>query len=697
MSGLLGLTMMMLGAPTVRHEFVWITGRDDVSAVNIAGTFNGWNGTAHPMTPSNRDGKTRWVGAVELPYGKHLYKFVVNGREWIVDPKAKSEDDGGGNTNSILMILPEDYAQPAEVADSRITASPILHRPTLPSLNYDQGKLNFRLSVRSNDVARVELDLKVGGKEQPAVAMEKLTSDQYSETLIAKVPWDGNAPVEYRFRLVDGYLLKTYGVKGLGDEEKFKLDPKSYKPFRVPSWVERTVFYQIFPDRFENGSVKNDPKEKAPWNSEPTYWNRYGGDIAGVMKRKDYLKTLGINGVYFNPMMLGNSNHRYDPCDFFLIDPEFGTNQEFIDMTHALHKAGIRVVLDQIFDHVGIHFPQFVDVLKNQEKSKYKDWFFIKKWPIEVKQNPNYEAWYNAESMPKINVLNPEVQKHLLESVDFWQERAKLSGWRLDVANEPPMEWWRIFRPHVKKNHQDMWILGEVWSNASQWLQGDQWDASMNYPFRFASLDFFAKKNITGEHYVNRLFEAYSWYAPQVSRNQMNLLSSHDTARFLTDIGGDKALMKVAATAQFGWPGTPSIYYGEELGMEGGHDPQNRRGMRWDLAVESNPMLQHYKKLIRAKTEEPVLQAGAPFRLKGEWGSDVAVFGRRYADQAALVAINRSETPQQVEIVWEKGLPNQAWTCALTNKKIYAKEGRIQLRLEGKSSVMALPENSLAK
>ena len=656
------------------------------TSLSVAGQFNNWNKDANPMRKS---GDT-WSTTINLKPGSYQYKFVRNGEEWIQDPKAPGVDDGNGNTNSLLVLVPEDFKKiPGKRNDSIITASAVVHKQEVPWLNFDQGKLSLTLQVRKDDVGRIELRTK--GKNTP---MKRIGGDELFDLYRVSIVWDKKAPLHYSFALIDGQTLKVVGPKGLtakAEGNQFKIDSMSYKPFEVPAWVEGSVFYQIFPDRFDNASAKNDPKDKTPWTAEPTYANRYGGDIAGIRRRMPYLQRLGVNAIYINPMMQANSNHRYDPADFYKIDSEFGTNDEFVQLTHDMHGGGIRVVLDQIFDHVGITFPPFIDLLKNQQNSKYKDWFFIKSYPVEVRPNPPYVGWWGTEYMPKINLANKDAYDYLMKSVDFWMARAKLSGWRLDVANETPEWFWRDFRKRVKGIDPNAWIVGEVWYDANPWLKGDQWDASMNYPFRDVCMQFLATGKTTPTQFANGLMRVHNLYAPQVSRNQLNLISSHDTPRFLTEAGGNRKLAALAAVTQFTWAGSPSVYYGEELGMEGGKDPENRRGMRWDLTGPENEMLALYTKLAHVRTGAKVLAAGEPVLLSQFDSAGVASFGRTYGADFATVVLNRSTKSFKGAIQLPASMAKREFVDALTGARMTAgPDGKLAVNLPPVSALIGL-------
>lgn len=682
-----GLLLQSSG-PTVDHKFVY-DGALDLKTVTVAGTFNGWNKDKNPMQRS--PGSGRWETTIQLAPGTYEYKFVLNGTDYVLDPKAPSVPDGNGNTNSQLSLIPESYKlKPGKSGDGIITESAIGHLQKLPLLNHNKGTLELGLRTRAGDVASTWLF--VDGA--PARALTKVSTDGLTDNYRIKVPWNRKAKISYSFQIKDGARSWFLGPKGLSESRNitpFTLDPMTYKPFEVPTWVEGTVFYQIFPDRFFNGDKSNDPHNVAPWDSTPNYRAHFGGDAAGVKKKLQYLKAIGVNGVYFNPVMMAPAYHRYDPVDFYQIDHSFGTNKEFIDLTHQMEGEGIRVVLDQIFDHVGVTFAPFADVLQFQQESEYKDWFFIKKWPVKVEPNPNYVGWWGTEWMPKVNLANKGVYNYLMESVDFWMKNAKLSGWRLDVANEVPAWFWQDFRKRVKGIDNDAWIVGEVWTEAGEWLGGDQWDASMNYPFRNVLMNYIAKGTTTPTEFVQGLQRVHGLYAGQVSRNQLNLISSHDTPRFLSEAGNDRKLQAMAAVVQFSWPGAPSIYYGEEIGMEGKADPDNRRGMRWDMVQPNNELLDLYSKLIHVRTKSKLLAEGEPITLPCDDKLNIAAFGRELGKDFSVTILNRSKTAFAGKIQLPKTLAGKAFIDVLSGKTFTADAlGHLRVELQPVSALFAL-------
>ncbi|MBS1707343.1 MAG: alpha amylase N-terminal ig-like domain-containing protein [Armatimonadetes bacterium] len=665
----------------VQHEFVFVAD-ENYHSVCVAGTFNDWNKEKNPMSPE--PGGTTWKLKLALRPGNYQYKFVLDGDKWITDPRAaKNVDDGNGNTNSVLTIAPEGYnATLAKVGDGKITASAVYFTPTVPRLNLDRGRLSLHIDTRKDDVATVRVV--AGGQTYTA---RPVAGDEFTTEWQASLPWAGKSRLRFHFEVVDGKTKLVYGPKGAGKQGNFELKPGNFEPFEVPQWVERSVIYQIFPDRFANGDKSNDPVGSMPWDGDPTYYNWFGGDVAGVQSHLSHIRGLGANAVYFTPVFEGPSNHRYETTDYRKVDHRFGTNAEFKSLVANMHKEGMRVVLDGVFNHTAVDFAPFKDIIEKGKNSKYTDWYFIKSYPVAVKENPPYEAWFGFPSLPKLNTNAPGPSAYVLDTIDFWDREAKIDGWRLDVANEVDQRFWRRFRPKVKSHGKDKWIVGEIWGDGSPWLQGDQFDSVMNYRFRGAVLDFVAKGTSSPTAFMDNLMRVYTSYVPQVSRNMMNLLSSHDTPRFLTECGEDGRRARLGALVQFTWVGAPCVYYGEELGMSGGKDPENRRGMRWDLATVENPNLSFYKKLARVRLGSEALMVGDPVRVQADDQRNFVAYGRVYRDDAALVTLNRSDREQTVQV----SLP-QALRPALTRKCVEALSGKpIQVSPDGKLNLTLAP------
>ena len=657
-----------------------------LDSVSVAGEFNSWNTGANLMK-ADADGLT-WRTIIALAPGSYQYKFVVNGDNWTLDPRNPNRfTEANGNVNSLALVKPSDYQTPANPGDGQTTQSALRHLQSVPYLNFDRGQLRFELRARPDDLSAVWLQM--GDKRVP---MTRAQSDGVYAFYQTQIPWNGQTNLAYSFGLKDGNRTEQFGAKGLNSPQPFVIDAKTYRPFAVPDWVEKTVFYQIFPDRFANGDPSNDPPNVAPWNSAPTGDSRFGGDVAGVKEHLPYLKTLGISGVYFNPVFQSPSNHRYDATDWKRIDPQFGTNAEFAALTRQMQNVGIATVMDFVFNHSATNFAPFVDVRKNGANSAYKNWFLIKSFPVRVGNPPNYVAWNNFAAMPKLNVTNPETATYLLDLVNFWKKEVPLAGIRLDVADEVDIRFWRQLRARVKTLDPQLWIVGERWSDATPWLGGDQWDAAMNYPFRDANLQFVAQDQISASDFGARLMEIYQLYPPQVSRAMLNLLSSHDTPRFLTLAGNNAKLQQLAATVQFTWPGAPSIYYGEELGMQGGADPANRGGMEWDKATPANSMLSFYKKLVQIRNQNLVLQSGAPKILMSDDAKKSLAYARTLNGATAIIILNRSQSAQVLEVSDVSMARNGKFADALSGKSYAVSNGRLEVELAPLSSAILLAE-----
>ena len=350
------LHLMLNTVGAVDHEFVFKAADTTVTQVDVAGTFNDWSKDAAPLK-LGPDGRT-WSTHLKVPFGRNQYKFVLNGGTWILDPAAPAIPDGNGYTNSLLMVLPPDYDRPASPSDGVIAVSALKHVESVPDLNFDNGKLRFLFRARPDDLASVSL--MVNGAR---IAMSPVAKDDLYQTYQAFLPWNRKSDLSYDFVLRDGSRTAFYGADGLSDtpDDPFRLSAKAYKPFEVPGWVEKSVVYQIFPDRFADGDKGNDPANVQPWGGKPTYSNYFGGDVAGIRQHLDYLSSLGIGAVYFNPVFKSPSNHRYDTIDYLQIDPKFGTNQEFDDLTFAMKSKGIRTVMDFAFNHTAPDFFAFKD------------------------------------------------------------------------------------------------------------------------------------------------------------------------------------------------------------------------------------------------------------------------------------------------------------------------------------------------
>jgi len=423
--------------------------------------------------------------------------------------------------------------------------------------------------------------------------------------------------------------------------------------FHAPSWVKDTIWYQIFPERFANGDTSNDPAGTMPWGeSEPTPTNFFGGDFQGIMNHLDHLVDLGINGIYFTPIFKAYSNHKYDTIDYMEIDPQFGDKEIFRRLVKECHKRGIRVMLDAVFNHSGYYFLPFQDVLKNQEDSVYKDWFHLWDFPVVTKPQPNYDTFSFGASMPKLNTNQPDVKKYLLDVARYWIEEFNIDGWRLDVANEVDHTFWREFRQVVKDVKPDAYILGEIWHNSMPWLQGDQFDAVMNYPFTNAAIDFFAKQKLSASSFSNAIDEVLHMYPDNVNESSFNLLDSHDTPRILTLADGNIDRVKLLFLFHLTFIGTPCIYYGDEIGMNGGGDPGCRACMVWEHEKQNQDLFHYVQALITLRKSNDVYANRASFQfLDGNHDENTIIYERKHDSMQVIFVINNQTTSTSINLL----------------------------------------------
>ncbi|MGG3803368.1 alpha-glycosidase [Metabacillus fastidiosus] len=542
----------------------------------------------------------------------------------------------------------------------------VYHRPKDQyAYIYDAETLHILLRTKRGDAHSVNLiygdpyEWDVSGWISSIVPMQISGRDELFDYWFTEVkpPY---RRLRYGFKIASGDETIFYGEKGFNDTAP-KDDIGFYfafpflhenDAFTPPEWVRNTVWYQIFPERFANGSDRNNPKDTLPWGSaEPTATNFFGGDFEGIIQRIDYLVELGITGIYLTPIFKAHSNHKYDTIDYMEIDPQFGDTETFKRLIDTCHKHGIKVMLDAVFNHSGYFFEPFQNVLKHGENSRYKNWFHLHEFPIKTKPRPNYDAFGFVKTMPKLNTQNPEVKDYLLKVGAYWLREFNIDGWRLDVANEIDHQFWREFRTEMKKIKRDVYILGEIWHDAIPWLSGDQFDAVMNYPFTNAALNFFAKDEINAEQFCNAISHVCHMYPRNVNEVAFNLLGSHDTARILTTAKDNREKVKLLTAFQLSFIGTPCIYYGDEIGMAGGDDPDCRKCMIWDRQHQDINMLNHMKKLISLRKTYPIFANNGIFSfLSADKETNHIIYKKENEKEILIVIMNNSNNSLNIAI-----------------------------------------------
>ena len=525
---------------------------------------------------------------------------------------------------------------------------------------------------------------------------------------------------------------------------------------RVPHWARDAVWYQIFPERFRNGDPSNDPTaeemelnalrawQRSPWGSdwyklqpweeahskdfyENVFDRRYGGDIQGVIDKLDYLSDLGINAIYFNPIFEAPSLHKYDASTYHHIDNNFGpdargdaaltmdetddskswkwsaSDRLFLKLIQEAHKRGIRIIIDGVFNHCGLRFWAFEDVVKNQQHSRYADWFDVKKWddPSTPENEFDYKGWWGYKIHPEFKEgkegFAKPVWKYFFEITRRWMDpngdgnpSDGIDGWRLDVANDVSHHFWKEWRKLVKSINPEAYIVGEIWDDASRWLAGDEFDAVMNYRFARAVVRFFIDtdgRRYSSSDFDKELADVRKSYPNEVNYILQNLIDSHDTDRLPSMIlnpnrtyddqnsprrnkgyrvekpaGNVRAIQRLILLFQMTYVGAPMIYYGDEAGMWGADDPDDRKPMVWpDLEYEdehSHPipgkarsddevtfdqeLFDYYRKLIRVRKENIALSRG-DYRTMQSSEDGLFVFQRVFGENYVIVVLNNSE------------------------------------------------------
>jgi neopullulanase len=464
----------------------------------------------------------------------------------------------------------------------------------------------------------------------------------------------------------------------------------------TPAWVADAVFYQIFPDRFAASARVAKPGPLQPWDATPTYNGFKGGDLLGIVEQLDYLSELGITALYLTPIFSSASNHRYHTYDYYQVDPLLGGDAALRELLDSAHGRGMKVILDGVFNHSGRGFWPFHHLAENGLESPYVDWFHVDKEALkagrQISPYPSaeqgrklaeasaqghrqgeatlkvlgYRAWWDLPALPKLNTDNPHMREHLLGAAEHWL-RFGIDGWRLDVAEEIDAGFWREFRKRCRAVNPDAYIVAEIWREKPQWVSGDTFDALMNYPLTEALLSFTAARHldmdvVASQHeyrefvrpmdavaFAERLAHLVTMYRPEAIRSQLNLLGSHDTARYLTVASRDTASLRLALLAIMTLPGAPCIYYGDEVGMQGRHDPDNRRAFPWEQQTAWDHALLEYCRAVTAlRHSNPVLRHGTYHALAAE--GQAAAYGMEADGAGAVIVLNAGDEAARLTI-----------------------------------------------
>ena len=508
--------------------------------------------------------------------------------------------------------------------------SAVFHRPLSEYAHaINENTYVFRLRTERDDLKSVSFYFADRADMSPkltfqSLPMPKARSDKlydwYEITL--HTPF---LRIAYYFGLDDGEQVKYYIGDCFEDSDDQERSDYFQLPFNlradrleIPDWVHDAVVYNIFPDSFADGKRHmSDQSGTADWLGNECR-SLHGGTVNGIRENLDYIRTLGCNCIYLNPIFAASSYHKYDTLDYFHVDPTRGTDEDFRLLVQEAHAMGIRVIIDGVFNHLCWRHPFFQNVLEKGTASAYYDWFY------ELPEKPVYpglggEADYlcfaYVPEMPKTNTANPTVRDYFCRVGAHWVRDFDVDGWRLDVANEVDDAFLRAFRDAVKREKPDALVIGEVWENAFHYFNGNMLDSAMNYDFRRFCKQFMAERRIDAEEFDLRVSDLIMRCKKQGLAAQLNLLDSHDVSRFLTVCNGDRDRMELAIVFQMSFVGMPSIFYGDEKGLMGLSEPEYRQAM--DFGRE-DALEDVYRRLIRLRQEQPALQRGEFHTVKAE-------------------------------------------------------------------------------
>jgi len=483
----------------------------------------------------------------------------------------------------------------------------------------------------------------------------------------------------------------------------------------TPDWVKNAIFYQIFPDRFARSPRTQHRRGLTfkRWGSRPEEQGFQGGDLLGIVDRLDYLQELGINALYLNPIFASAANHRYHTFDYFEVDPLLGGNEALRELLDEAHTRDMRVVLDGVFNHASRGFWPFHHILENGRNSPYLDWFIIHDWPLRPyssdKEYPaNYKAWWNLPALPKLNTDNPGVRDYIFEAARYWLDFG-IDGWRLDVPSEiDDDDFWREFRQVVKTANPEAYLCGEIWSEAQRWLQGDQFDAVMNYIFMWSTISFFGGNTLRPGYQrqhlklkpldapafsrvINMMHGLYDW---EINYAQLNLLDSHDTARALWIMGEDKSALRLGVLFQMTMPGAPCIYYGDEIGLSSGDDPDCRQAFPWQAKERwDTDLLAFYRESTTLRHRYPVLRTGSFQTVYAD--RKTYAFYRQLEQQTAVAIFNVATTPTRLKLTLpEIGVDTltQVWPSGV-GQSFKVRTGQVEIRLPQREALVLIAED----
>ena len=468
---------------------------------------------------------------------------------------------------------------------------------------------------------------------------------------------------------------------------------RNHQPASDISWTRDAILYQIFPDRFARDSQQTKPGSGfVPWRSKPTAHGFMGGTLRGITERLDYLLDLGVNLIYLAPIFFASANHRYNTYDYYRIDPRLGTLADFQTFLSKAHANGIRVLLDGVFNHCGRGFFPFYDVMERGPASPFTSWFYITRFPVNAFGQFSYRGWQERPLMPILNLANPVTRRYFLDVAAYWTNQG-IDGWRLDaVVDVRGHRFWKALWQEVKTINPLSYMLAEIWGPARSWIRDGQFDGGTNYVFRQIVLDYFIQGSISTRKFVFRVSKLLWMYPWEKTLAMVNLLGSHDTERLYTLAKGNIERLKLAMLFQFVFPGIPAVYYGDEIGMKGGKDPENRRGMEWNQSKWNHEVRDFTKRLVAIRKSLPTLRQGDWTVIQVLPDQQCCVFLRKTQRNFVFILIHNDDRPISIRIDIARWVGKTArWLeDQLTGHKFKCEQGKVVLSDLGPRSGMIL-------
>ena len=573
---------------------------------------------------------------VQVPKGKSFYQLFYN---------HDYETPVSNLQGLISMADPLKRAPINQLTD--IFCPLAFHYPGQEACCYiDENLLELRVVIMHSDIHEVtlvndQLDEwkfeKVFQSKNKKYCLLRIQRDMLGEKFLLKISMKGK----------DKYFNADQHFTETPDFSHAFLAPQSHQVAKR-SVESGSLGYEIFPDRFNRSAMAVEDESFLSWHDKPGYWSYYGGDLQGITEKLPYLSELGVDFLYLNPIFHAISSHRYDVVDYLEIDPFLGDFDTFDELISAAHIKGMKIILDIPLNHCSTSFFAFKDVLEKQEESEYVSWFEIQRFPVQVVDNPNYSCWSGYKEYPQFNFNNPQVKDYLIEVARFWIEKFQIDGWRLDSCSDIPYSFVEEFAKESRALKPDMIIIGENWHSDYEMMHhgvdgitnyGLYWDAIIPYLGSKGKLSSLAADLMEHVYKSTPYYERHSW----------NFLNNHDIARFQSVVESGETYL-LALTLVLSLPGTPVLYYGEEIGLPGLQDPDNRRCMDWE-SIENNTLLEDVKALVAIRKDHHLLFTDGilsiPFVSEAQ---EVLIIQRQLKERSLFTVINFSDEVQEVDL-----------------------------------------------